>query len=298
MPAESIQVDPTPSSAFQRIAVVGPGLLGGSVALAVREFLPQAQVRVWARREAAVQQLREMQFDASDQLAHVCENAQLVILATPIGVMPDIARRIGAEAKLADEVYITDVGSVKGCVVQQLRPICAEFGARFVGSHPMAGSEKTGLEFATADLFKNARCVVTPAADDMSFRAITRVGHFWEALGAHVKVMEPEDHDRAVARISHVPHAAASAIVRAALDGDESPLELSGGGFRDTTRIAAGAPEMWAEILLENRAEVSAALKDLCHNLSELLEFLENQDQGELVDFLRRSKEQRDRLSE
>ncbi|MEM7014770.1 MAG: prephenate dehydrogenase/arogenate dehydrogenase family protein [Verrucomicrobiota bacterium] len=297
MSAESIQLD-SPKSSFQRIAVVGPGLLGGSLALAIRKNLPRAQIRIWARREAVVQQLRELKFDASDNLAHVCDDAQLVILATPIGIMADLAQRIGAEAQLAEEAYITDVGSVKGCVVQQLRPICAGFGARFVGSHPMAGSEKTGLEHARADLFKGARCVVTPAADDMSFRAITRIGHFWEALGAHVKVMEPEDHDRAVARISHLPHAAASAIVNAALDGDASPLELSGGGFRDTTRIAAGAPEMWAEILLENREEVSVAVNDLCHNLSELLEFLENQDQGKLVDFLRRSKEQRDRLSE
>lgn len=282
---------------LRKIAVVGPGLLGGSVALAAREFLPETPVSVWARREQAVRQLLDRGFEASGELREVCQDADLVILATPIGVMGDLARSIGSEAKLAANAIVTDVGSVKSCVVDEQEPICCEFGARFVGSHPMAGSEKTGLEHATADLFVEARCVITPS-EKTDPDAAKIVDEFWSALGARTRRLDPAAHDRAVARISHLPHAAAAAVVRAALDSDGSALDLSGGGFRDSTRIAAGAPGMWAEILLENEIEVAAALRDLRASLDSLLEILEQRDRGTLTEFLSLAKTQRDRLQD
>ncbi|MFT5467617.1 MAG: prephenate dehydrogenase [Verrucomicrobiales bacterium] len=282
---------------LRKIAVVGPGLLGGSVALAIRRFLPEISASIWARRESAVADLKERGFDATDDLSVACQGANLVVLATPIGVMADLVRAIGAEATLAESAIVTDVGSVKSCVVDQLSPICAEFGARFLGSHPMAGSEKTGLDHATADLFSGARCVLTPT-DETDPDTIRIVGEFWTALGARTCILDPLAHDRAVARISHLPHAAAAAVVRAALDSDESALGLSGGGFRDTTRIAGGAPEMWAEILLENRSEVAAALGDLRSNLDDLLALLEDRDQAGLTEFLSQAKAKRDRLGD
>jgi len=277
------------------IAVFGPGLLGGSVALAVKEKLPQATVRLWARREEACAHLLDLGFDATTRLGAALQGADLIVLATPIGIMPELAASLVKSGHLQPGAVITDVGSVKGPVVAELTPVFAKAGAVFVGSHPMAGSEKTGIEHARALLFNGARCIVTPR-EDTPPDAVRLVQDFWQRLGCHTAILAPEVHDSVVARISHLPHAAAAAIVLAALGKDISPLTFSGGGFRDTTRVAAGAPEMWAEILLENRAEVSASLEDLRQQLVEMLEFLRNGDQEKLAACLKQAKELRDQL--
>ncbi len=280
-----------------RIVIVGPGLLGGSIALAIRESLPDAELAIWARREEARHELREHGFAESQvfaELADATEKADLLILATPVGAMGTLARQIAATPNLAPEAIVTDVGSVKGVVVAEMEPIFQEVGIAFIGSHPMAGSEKTGLAHADARLLEGSRCIITPSGQ--SGEQIARLQDFWTKLGTTIFTMDPAEHDRVVARISHLPHAAASAIVLAALKEDRSPLDCSGGGFRDTTRVAAGSPEMWAEILLENQAEVIAALEDLSANLSEMLEFLRKRDQKNLASYLTSAKELRDRL--
>ncbi|MEM1294132.1 MAG: prephenate dehydrogenase dimerization domain-containing protein, partial [Verrucomicrobiota bacterium] len=127
---------------------------------------------------------------------------------------------------------------------------------------------------------------------------VREIESFWQTLGASTHLLAPADHDRVVARISHLPHAAASMIASAALESDATPVQLSGGGFRDTTRVAAGAPEMWAEILLQNQNEVLSALEDLSANVSEVLEFLRKRDQKNLAAYLARAKELRDLLAE
>lgn len=281
------------------ICIAGPGLLGGSIALGIQKHLPEASVTIWARREEARQELRDRGFAEGQvfaDLADAASGANLLILATPIGAMGHLAKEVAKTACLAEDAIVTDVGSVKGSVVAELEPIFREGGLCFIGSHPMAGSEKTGLEHANADLLRGARCIVTPT--DQSEAQVQHIEAFWRKLGASTHRLDPDDHDRVVARISHLPHAAASLVTTAALEADSSPIKLSGGGFRDTTRVAAGAPEMWAEILLENQTEVLSALEDLSANVSEVLEFLRKRDQKNLAAYLARAKELRDLLAE
>src|SRR5690606_6547917 len=150
-------------------------------------------------------------------------------LATPVETMPALAAQV-AQAALAPDAVVTDVGSVKGSVVQALTPL---LGDRFLGSHPMAGSEKTGVATARADLFEGAACLLTPGPG----QAARRLRAFWESLGCRVLAMSPEEHDRKVARISHLPHWLAVVTTLAALRGDPEAVACAAGGFRDTTRV-------------------------------------------------------------
>ena len=266
--------------------------------MGVRERMPGLGLRIWARRNAVFNELQELGFEAGEltaDLADVAREADLIVLATPVGIMPLLARQL-VDVGLGGNrrVVVTDVGSVKAEVERSVGVFFRERGVSFVGSHPMAGSEKAGLRYAKADLFEGAKCIVTDGNRDETDRA--RVVAFWEALGASVTVMPAIEHDEVVARISHVPHAAAAAVVLAALSRQPDLARLSGGGFRDTTRVASGPPEMWAEILMENREEVEKGLCDLEERVSDLLALLRNHDKEGLVSFLTRAKELRERL--
>lgn len=272
------------------IAILGPGLLGGSLALALKKCWPQSQVRLWGRREAAVQDvlLRGIADMASTDIGEVTHSASLVILATPVEVMEQVSRSL--QGKLASDVVVTDVGSVKRDVVAMLEPLFANSGIPFVGSHPMAGSEETGIHAARADLFTGATCIITPTAQTPS-AALDRVHSFWTALGCRLLSMTVAEHDRKVARISHLPHAVAFALVRAALQSDVSAADCAGNGFRDSTRIAASDPELWSGILLQNQAEVIAGLQDAVTDLQELLAIVRGADKEQLRHYIATAQE-------
>lgn len=199
--------------------------------------------------------------------------------------------KVVAPVMAADGVA-TDAGSVKGNVVRTLEPI---FGSRFVGSHPMAGSERSGLSAARADLFEGATAVVTPT-EKSSPGAVAIVESMWRDVGSRIVTMSPAEHDEAVARISHLPHAAAAALVNAINRRLPEAQKIAGGGYRDTTRIAAGPPAMWSEILLENKAALIAGLEDFTHTLEELKSLLHSDNAAALEVYLSRAKEVRDNL--
>ena len=209
--------------------------------------------------------------------------------------MPDLARQIAA-CDLPPGCIVTDVGSVKGTVVSALEPIFAGTRAAFAGSHPMAGSEKAGIESARADLFEGASCIVTPTPDTDS-SAVERVTKFWTALGCQVLTMSPQEHDRKAARISHLPHVMAAITTLAALRANPDALPCAGTGFRDTTRVAGGDPALWTGILLANKTEVTAALREALGTTRELLEIVEGMDEEKLRLFLAGAKNLRDRLT-
>lgn len=270
------------------ITIYGPGLLGGSLALAIRQRFPQAKLRLWARRATAETGIRDRGIDAeffTDATA-AAQGSSLIILCTPVETMADLAKQI-ALAELPADCLITDVGSVKGQVVRELEPI---LGARFIGSHPMAGSEKTGIEVARANLFEKAACLLTPRVGVDS----TRLRTFWETLGCRVLEMCPEEHDIKVARISHLPHMMAAITTLAALRTDPSATACVAGGFRDTTRVAAGDPGLWTGIALGNRAALTAQLREASATLTELLEILSKPDEEALRRFLAEAKALRD----
>jgi len=258
--------------------------------------MPGVEIRVWARREEAVQAVqREMPAVlATTSVTEALHGASLAILCMPIQHMPDIARQM-ADCDLADDLLITDVGSVKGSVVAALEPILANTKAAFIGSHPMAGSQRTGLANASGDLFHRAACLVTPTPNTRR-EHLDRLRAFWVKLGCRVREMTPQAHDHCVARISHLPHAMAVLTTVAALQRDTSVLDSSAGGFRDTTRVAGGDPAMWAGIFLNNRDEVISALEDAAGAMLELVEMLRSMDEEALRRFLAKAKSLRDLL--
>jgi prephenate dehydrogenase len=181
---------------------------------------------------------------------------------------------------------------VKGSVIEALEPLLRQAGIDFVGSHPMAGSEKTGIEAATNDLFEGATCLVTPTANTNA-DALARVESFWQTLGAKTLRMSLDVHDRKVARISHAPHAVAYAQVMAALKVDPSAAQIVGNGFRDSTRIAASDPDLWTGILLENKSEVVSALADTAARIQDVLAMVRDGDKEKLRQFLAEAQQLR-----
>ena len=274
-----------------RLAIIGPGLLGGSIALAARRA-GGFRVAVWARRSDAVAELqkRALAEVASSDLARVVQDADLVVLAVPIGAMAALARQIAPLVPRG--AVITDVGSVKAPVVEELSAIFAE-GGRFVGSHPMAGSEQTGLAAAREGLFDEAACIVTP--DHRSdAAAVTAVDGFWRTLGGRVLELSPAAHDEIVALVSHFPHLLAATLINLVAAKNGAAFDFAGPGFRDTTRVAGGPPEMWTEILHTNRTAVRASVEAMIEKLREIATLLDHD--APMTEFLNQAKTQRDRL--
>jgi len=276
---------------LQKLTILGPGLLGGSIGMAVRQRKLAGRVVVWARRPEAGEQA--VALGAADEATHdlrrAVADAEVVVLATPIGVMRSLAEEI--KFALRPECIVTDVGSVKYDLVTQLAAVLP----RFVGSHPMAGSEQAGIEAARRDLFVNAACLVTPT-ETTDRAALQWVHDFWQSLGGVVRTLSPQAHDEMVARVSHLPHAVAAAVVNVVCREDGQALNFVGPGFRDFTRIAGGPPAMWTEICLENRHELSRSLDALMEELGRWRAALENRDAVELQALLKRAKHYRDEL--
>lgn len=279
------------STSFHRIAILGGGLLGGSIALALRG---KADVRLWLRKPEAVPAAFDLGItSATSDLAEAVSGADLLILAVPVGAMPALLAAAVA-AGLPATCLISDVGSVKKSVHDSLASILDTCGNVFIGSHPMAGSERNGLTAARAGLFENAACLLTndSGANQASCEAL---GAFWESLGCRISWLGAAAHDELVARISHLPHIVAAATAKIALC-DPKAGRFGGGGLRDTTRVASGNPEMWAEILTENRTAVIPALRETIAEMREILATLERPDQELAQRWLAEAKALRDTL--
>ncbi|MEI6604756.1 MAG: prephenate dehydrogenase/arogenate dehydrogenase family protein [Verrucomicrobiota bacterium] len=280
---------------FPQIAILGGGLLGGSLALALDALERPPQVRLWARRDQTLAEANHRGIThATNNLAEALAGASLVILAVPVGSMPQLVSDALA-AGLPEHCLITDVGSVKQTPHQTLAPLLANTTVNFIGSHPMAGSERVGIAAAAASLFDGAACLLTNDADAPA-TLTAALDHFWQAIGCHTTWLSAAAHDALVARISHLPHILAAVGARVCLD---DPLlgRFGGGGLRDTTRVASGNPEMWAEILIENRQAIVGPLRESLSDLSALLAMLESGDQESAWCWLAAAKKLRDRLT-
>ncbi|MEO6054403.1 MAG: prephenate dehydrogenase/arogenate dehydrogenase family protein [Chthoniobacterales bacterium] len=272
-----------------RVAIFGPGLIGGSLALALKAGGSTAQIRVWARRSETLEDLRKLGFEhVSQSIKEIASETDLAIICTPVTHI----REMGDELlkALPGTAVVTDAGSTKLAIVEKLGAI---FGKRFVGSHPMAGSEHSGLSAARSDLFQNSVCLITPQ-QDADAEAIRVVEALWKAVGCRITKIGAADHDRLMARISHVPHITASALVNLVCATDASEQNYAGGGYRDTTRVASGSPDLWTEILMDNSHEVSDAIKILIAELEDVLGALKRQDATALHTILKKAKTVRD----
>lgn len=248
---------------FERVAVAGVGLIGGSLAAAVRQAGLVGEVVGFGRGEANLRLAAERGLIdrwTRDPAAAV-RNADAVVLATPVGVSAVLADTFRPHARPG--TLLTDAGSVKGSLVAALEARWAGIGP-VVGGHPIAGSEESGAGAARADLFRGRRCILTPTATT-DRAALARVRALWEGVGARVEEMPAAVHDEILARVSHLPHLLAFALAATVGDAEtagRTVLDYAGSGFRDTTRIAASPPELWRDIALANAGALRAALAE------------------------------------
>lgn len=254
---------------IDRLAIVGVGLLGGSVAQGARAAtLARTIVGVGRDRRRLAPALDDGTLDeATTDLAAGVRGADVVVLAAPVLALESLLE--GVWPALARDAVVTDVGSTKANIVRVAERLHAVTPRAFVGSHPMAGSHLAGYAVARPDLFRDATVVVTPTEATLP-RAVKHVTELWESLGARVTALDPTAHDRAVAAISHLPHLVAMALVDAVARGAPGALDVAARGFKDTTRIAASDPQMWQEIFFANREALGATLAEFRAALGDL----------------------------
>jgi cyclohexadieny/prephenate dehydrogenase len=283
-----------PVPALAQLTILAPGLLGGSVARAARTHGVASRIVLWARRPESRLKLREQPWcDAVADTANAAvRGAQLVVLAAPVDQIVPLARQIAPD--LSPGTLVTDVGSVKGEIARLGHAAVAPH-AHFVGAHPMAGSEKTGWEHSTADLFQHRTCFVTPLADTPLAATAAVVG-FWHALGPEVVTVAPDQHDEIVAHISHLPQVIASSLCGFLAKKNPAWRNFAGGGLRDTTRIAASDPHIWRAILEQNRDEVLRALTGFEDELHGLRTALANRDYTEVAARIERGQAYRNQF--
>jgi prephenate dehydrogenase len=283
---------------IDRLTILAPGLLGGSVARAARDKAVARHITIWARRAETRAALAVQPWcdDAPESLPGAVAGASLVVIAAPVDLIVPFVEQIAPH--LANGAIVTDVGSVKSGIAHAAAAALKRLSsplplAHFVGSHPMAGSEKTGWEHGSAALFERRTCFVTPISNT-SETALRLVSGFWQALGADVVTVAPELHDQIVAHISHLPQVVASSLCAFLAGQNLEWRNFAGGGLRDTTRIAGSDPQLWRSILAANQQPVLAALRGLQAELANCERALAAGDWDGVAALISRGKEYRD----
>ncbi len=279
---------------FNKVTIIGVGLIGGSLARVLKAQNLVGEIHGAGRsRETLELAIRLGVIDRMGQnSSHAAEHADLVVLATPVGTFESIVREIGPHLKKG--AILTDVGSVKGSLVKVLEGLLPE-GVHYVPGHPIAGREKHGVEAASDDLFRGARCILTPT-ERTDRTALERVAGLWQAAGMQVVTMDPERHDHIFAAVSHLPHAAAYAMVFTVAEFSEGAtnyISFSGAGFRDFTRIAASSPEMWRDICLLNRKNIVEMIEQYQFSLNRIKKAIKQNDSVKLEGLFRKASDLR-----
>jgi prephenate dehydrogenase len=274
---------------YKTVTIVGVGLIGGSIGLAVRERKLAKRVVGVGRRAVSLRKAKQLGAvnETTQRVDHGVAEADLIVVATPIASIVDQVRAAARASRPG--TLITDAGSTKATIVSSLNGQLTD-GVRFVGSHPLAGSEKSGPEAATANLFDGRVVVVTPARTTAK-GAAEEIADFWSGLGATVFMMSPEQHDAALASTSHLPHLVASLLAGATPRAD---LPLTATGWEDMTRIAAGDPALWTQIFLDNRANVLKSLARFEKTMQKAKAAIERGDAKSLQKLLAEAKAIRD----
>jgi cyclohexadieny/prephenate dehydrogenase len=257
---------------FERVALIGIGLIGSSLARVLRRESPQTTIVACARRAETLAAVRRLGLadETTEDPAAAVVGADLVVIATPLSAYAEIGRRIAPALRAG--AIVTDVGSVKGMVVRDLAPLLPD-GVDFVPGHPVAGTEHSGPQSGFAELFRDRWCILTPPPETAP-EAVARITALWQLAGMRVVTMDAEHHDKVLAMTSHLPHLIAYTIVGTATDLEDSlkseVIAFSAGGFRDFTRIAASDPVMWRDVFLANRDAVLEMLQRFSEDLTAL----------------------------
>jgi prephenate dehydrogenase len=276
---------------MKTVAILGTGLMGSSLGLALKKRGVPVRIHAYARRaETRGAALNLGVADAIfDDPAEAVKDADLVVFCVPVLTIPELAK--ACRAGLKPGAILTDVGSTKACLNTLMAEALDGTGTEFIGSHPICGSEQQGIDAGDADLYEDAVTVVTPTAT-ANKASVEKVSNLWKSAGSSVSVMDAKQHDAVLAGTSHLPHVVAAVLVLSA--GDNGLF--CGSGFRDTTRIADGSPQVWSDIVLTNGPALKAALKNFRENLDELAALVDEGNGEKLADWFASARDKRKEL--
>lgn len=282
---------PTGPILFRKVAIIGVGLVGGSLAKALKKQQLVREVAGFSQRPTSLEwALKNGVIDSGHQdVRKAVHDADLVVLATPVSIISSMIMTIGPHLRRG--AIVTDVGSTKSSIVDAARE-CLPSSVFFVGSHPLAGSEKTGVENCNEELFKGSVCVMTPT-DQTHKVAVERVKRLWARLGANVKFLSPDEHDKILAHVSHLPHILAYSLIQTI---PLSYLEYGGQGLKDTTRIAGSSAQMWSDICMANSKNIINVIDALVKNLSAVRKAVNTNDHKMLMSQFKDAQVKRESL--
>jgi prephenate dehydrogenase len=285
------------SHKVKSVCIIGTGLIGGSLALALRRAKFCEEITGSGRTESTLKQAVELGvIDSYDvDMRNAVAHADIVVISVPLGAMKSVLEQVSSG--LSETAVITDVGSAKQCVVRDAEAVLGKRASSFVAGHPIAGTEKNGVSAAFSDLYKGRRVILTPT-DSTNVDAVDLVRAMWEAVGAEVETMSAEHHDLVLAGTSHLPHLLAFGLVDCLnnLEDVDEIFRFAAGGFRDFTRIASSDPVMWRDICLSNRDDVMAMMKIYRDEMEKMYRALEDSDGEKLKEIFERAKKARDRF--
>ena len=277
---------------FPRVTILGVGLIGASFALAMKKRRLCGHITGFGRREERLKRAKELgiidSFDLDPSVATI--GSDFVLFSMPVGLFPVIAHTI--KGSLKEGALVSDAGSIKGSIVHEMETVFSN-KTPFVGAHPIAGSEQSGIDAADADLFKKRRCVITPT-EKTEKAALDTLTELWRSLGAEVAIMTPEEHDRVFGAVSHLPHIIAYELMNSADELNRSYLAYAGQGFLDTTRIAASSPEVWRDICIGNKENLIQFLTTFMARLEKVKGYLMSADAESLEREFNQAKSLRD----
>jgi len=272
---------------FNKVAIIGTGLIGGSMALDIKKKrLAHQIIGVSRHKNTLIRAIKGRVIDKGSQHLSVIQGADLVVLATPVNTILNLAATISQFIK--KDCIVTDVGSTKQAIVSKLSKIFPNY----VGSHPLAGSEKRGLTNAQADIFKDSLCILTPTKNTPP-KVLKRIKDLWNQLGARVVVMNPDTHDRILSFVSHLPHSIAFSLISTVPD---KYLKFAANGLKDTTRIALSDSRLWVDIFLSNRKNMLESIQSFQDKLSAVKSAIHKRNEKALIRILKKAKGKREVL--
>ena len=278
---------------IKKITIIGVGLIGGSLAKAIKNNNLAEVVFGFGRNLSRLKDAQKSNIidQYSIDISEALDGASIVVIATPVGTFESILREL--KPYITEGMIITDVGSTKTGIAKAAREILVEMASCFVPAHPIAGKEKSGFESSDAELFLNKKVIITPLEINTD-KTINSLKKLWEDVGADVDFMSAESHDELLGMTSHLPHMLAFSLVNYLITQNPSASIYAAGGFKDFSRIASGDAVMWRDICLNNRDQIIAHIKSYQETLSALVDAIDNQDKDKLESFFRDAKTTRD----
>ena len=278
---------------IKKITIIGVGLIGGSLAKAIKKNNLAEVVFGFGRNLSRLESAQKSNIidQYSIDISEALDSASIVVIATPVGTFESILREL--KPYITEGMIITDVGSTKMGIAKAAREILVEMASCFVPAHPIAGKEKSGFESSDEELFINKKVIITPLEINTD-KTINSLKKLWEDVGADVDFMSAESHDELLGMTSHLPHMLAFSLVNYLITQNPSASIYAAGGFKDFSRIASGDAVMWRDICLNNRNQIIAHIKSYQETLSALVDAIDNQDKDKLESFFRDAKTTRD----